>query len=429
MERLNSFMIKKKYFISILIVASQVVFAQTTKKVLFIGNSYTAVNNLPTLVSEMATNTGDNLIYDSNTPGGYRLMNHATNATTLSKINANDWDYVVLQAQSQEASLSQNQMTNEVFPYATVLSNAIRQNNPCSQPLFYMTWGRQNGDPGNCTSLPWVCTYVGMDDVIRNSYLYMTQVNNAEVTPAGAVWRYLRSNNPSINLYSSDESHPSLEGSYAAACAFYTMIYKKDPTLITWNSTLSSSVATAIKQATKIIVYDQLASWDFTTNSADANFTENIQQDEVAFINTSGSFDSLLWNFGDGNSSTEDNPTHNYAANGFYTVSLKVTKCGKSDIKTKVVSINADLTTNKLFEKNPVVVFPNPTEGVFQIKCMDKLKKATFEIYDVKGTKFLTKEIEDVSYLEMNIDQLNSGIYFLKLTTGESTFYSKILKN
>ncbi len=42
--------------------------AQETIKALFIGNSYTASNNLPQLVSQIALSCGDTLIYDSNTP-------------------------------------------------------------------------------------------------------------------------------------------------------------------------------------------------------------------------------------------------------------------------------------------------------------------------------------------------------------------------
>ena len=60
----------------------------------------------------------------------------------------------------------------------------------------------------------------------------LAETNQPELAPAGAVWRYLRENHPNIPLYSSDGSHPSLAGSYAVACAFYAMIYKKDPTFI-----------------------------------------------------------------------------------------------------------------------------------------------------------------------------------------------------
>lgn len=381
------------------------------------------------MVNSMASSTGDVLIYDSSTPGGARFLNHVANPTTLNKINADNWDYVVLQAQSQEAGLSQNQMNNQVFPHAMTLSNLIRQNNECSQPLFYMTWGRENGDPTNCQSMPWVCTYEGMDDVIRSSYLFMAEQNDAELAPAGAVWRYLRTNYPSINLYQLDESHPSLEGSYAAACALYTMIYKKDPTLITWNSTLSASVANTIKLAAKTIVFDEIASWDFTINPAEANFSEDIQDATVAFTNTSADFESVLWDFGDGTSSTEENPTHTYTADGTYTVSLTVIKCGKSGTIEKDVAVTVDLGVNNLSTKSLISVFPNPTNGVFQVKFDDNSNKAKIEIYDMKGSMLMTKEVVGKSLFEMNIGQLNSGLYFLKVTTEESTFFTKVLKN
>jgi hypothetical protein len=85
-----------------------------SKKVLFIGNSYTGVNNLPQLVYDVAISVGDTLIFDKHTPGGNRLMNHATNPTALAKINSNDWDHVVLQGQSQEPSFPDAQVETEV---------------------------------------------------------------------------------------------------------------------------------------------------------------------------------------------------------------------------------------------------------------------------------------------------------------------------
>ena len=52
----------------------------------------------------------------------------------------------------------------------------------------------------------------------------MANDNKALLSPVGAVWKYLRNNNPGISLYQSDESHPTLAGSYAAACCFYALI-------------------------------------------------------------------------------------------------------------------------------------------------------------------------------------------------------------
>ena len=74
---------------------------------LFIGNSYTYVNNLPNLVKQIALSFGDSLIYDIITPGGATFNTNANNTQTLAKINQQQWDYVVLQAQSQEPSFLQ----------------------------------------------------------------------------------------------------------------------------------------------------------------------------------------------------------------------------------------------------------------------------------------------------------------------------------
>lgn len=423
-------MIKKILFTSILLFFCALsATSQTTKKVLFIGNSYTSVNDLPSMINNMATNTGNTLIYDSNLPGGYRFLNHASNATTLSKINSNTWDYVVLQAQSQETSFGATQLATEVYPYATSLSNAIRANNECSQPLFYMTWGKQNGDASNCPYAPWVCTYEGMDNAIRASYITMGTNNTAEVAPAGAVWRYLRTNNPSINLYSSDESHPSLAGSFAAACTLYTMIYKKDPTLITWNSGLSNSDATTIKLAAKTIVFDQISTWDFTVNPAVASYSEIINSNQVSFTNTSAAFDSLVWNFGDGTTSTDENPVHNYSATGLYTVTLTSTKCGKSATQTKALQIDTLLNVNEIDEVNPFTIYPNPVSNQFSVVLNKIYKTTSVVVYDILGNIIMKTEGKDLEVLNMDCSSLSSGTYFIKIAADQKVYTSKIFKN
>ncbi len=82
------------------------------------------------------------------------------------------------------------------------------------------------------------------------------------MTPVGAAWRYIRQNYPSIELFQSDDSHPSLAGSYAAACCFYATLFRSDPTFITFNSGLSVADAANIKYAVKQTVYDHLSDWN-----------------------------------------------------------------------------------------------------------------------------------------------------------------------
>ncbi len=57
---------------------------------------------------------------------------------------------------------------------------------------------------------------------------------------------------------------------------------------------------------------------------------------DVTFTdNSTGEIDSWYWEFGDGNTSTEENPTHQYSESGTYTVSLTVTGPNGSDTETK----------------------------------------------------------------------------------------------
>ena len=402
------------------------IYAQESKKVLFLGNSYTSVNNLPSMVEKMAQSTGGVLVYDANTPGGTRFMQHATNATSLSKINAEDWDYVVLQGQSQETSFSETQMQNEVYPYAESLSIAIRDNNECSQPLFYMTWGRENGESQNCSYLPWVCQYETMDSAIRVTYIFMADENDAVLAPAGAVWRYLRTNHPGLNLYSADESHPSVAGTYAAACTFYTIIYRKDPSLITWSSTLSSNDAETIRAATKAVVFDSIQDWDFTINPALADFNETITEGEVNFTNTSADYDSLVWDFGDGNTSTDDNPTHSYTSIGEFTVTLTVSKCGKTNVKTK--TINIVVLNTKDYGTNQFSVYPNPVGNNLTLDFGKLFKSIHCKVTDVTGRVLLENNYKNKSKSTLDFSGFPQGVYFVEISTEAGVLTQKIIK-
>lgn len=177
---------KKNYFI-LMLISIQILYAQDSKNVLFLGNSYTTSNNLPNLIQQVATSIGDTFTYDTSTPGGYTLQGHATNTTSLDKIRAGNWDYVVLQEQSQRPSFPDAQVANEVYPYAQRLNDSIVKYNPCAETTFYMTWGRENGDTANCGGWPPVCTYEGMDDLLRQRYQIMANDNDAITSPVGAV--------------------------------------------------------------------------------------------------------------------------------------------------------------------------------------------------------------------------------------------------
>ena len=234
--------------------------AQQSLTVLFAGNSYTSANDLPRMVADIAQNMGDELIYASNTPGACTFEMHCSNAT-MDKICQGGWDFVVLQEQSQLPAFPIEMVEEMVYPFARQLADSFYAFNPDGEPMFYMTWGRKNGDTEFGQMYPMMSTYEGMDSLLYARYMYMAQANDASVCPVGRVWHYLRDTHSAIELYMPDESHPSLEGTYAAACAFYTMMFGRDPNRITYDAGVSMKTAGIIRSAVHEVVYDSLWKW------------------------------------------------------------------------------------------------------------------------------------------------------------------------
>lgn len=386
-------------------------------RVLFIGNSYTAVNNLPQMTYDLAKSAGDSMYFDSSTPGGYTFQLHSTNATSLSKIAQGNWDYVVLQEQSQIPSFTDAEVVSMCFPYARMLDSLINAQSPCAETVFYMTWGRKNGDATNCAVWPPVCTYLGMDSLLNLRYRMMADSNQAVVSPVGAVWRYIRANYPAIELYQADESHPSVAGSYAAACSFYTALFRKDPALITNDGALSASDALTIRNVVHTVVFDSLSVWHIGEYDpvADINYYVN-PDNEVDFSNLSSYADSYLWQYGDGDTSSLENPSHIYTSPGIYTVSLVASHCTYSDTAEMTVNIYpVGISAPK--EGSRLTVYPNPAQNSVSIEI---IKNGDFpvqvEIYNCMGSCVFKGICDNVKHIgNIDISELPKGIYFLSI--------------
>jgi hypothetical protein len=311
------------------------------KRVLFVGNSYTAANNLPQMLSDLASSKGDSVVYASNVPGGYTFQLHSSDVITLGLIQSQPWDYVVLQEQSQRPSFPQSQVAVEVYPYARQLDSLIRLNNPCTETVFYMTWGRKYGDASNCAVWPPVCTYAGMQEQLRQSYLQMANDNAALVAPCGLAWQHSVGIDSSINLWVSDNSHPSVEGTYLNACVFYATLFRQTPVGASFTAGLSSNVATHLQQVAHQTVFDSLTVWNIGDFDAKADFLMQPNGLTVQFLNTSQNATNALWDFGDGQSSTMLSPQHIYAQPGSYVVQLISGNACMQDTLSEPLALNS----------------------------------------------------------------------------------------
>jgi len=394
-------------------------FAQT-KNVLFLGNSYTGVNNLPLLTYNLALSLGDTINYDSNTPGGYTYEGHSTNATSLAKIAQGNWNFVVLQEQSQKPSFPPSQVATEVYPYAQVLVDSIKSANACTEPIFYMTWGRKNGDAGNCAAYPPLCTYDGMQGRLRESYVEMAVANDCSVSPVGAAWKYVRDNYPTIELYSADESHPSINGSYLAACVHYASIYRESPVGASFISAVTVIDAAILQEAAELVVLDSLSTWRIGDNDVVASFTFNTVSGSTTFSENGTNGTTYSWDLDDGSTETAASFSYTYADDGLYNVELIATNGCDSDTVTQQVTINTTgINENKLafeihkVQNNYKLLFNNAAQRHFQL-------------YDAKGS--LIQE-EKKTNSEIIITLPEAGIYLLHVVESDKSAVIKLFND
>ena len=397
-----------------LIFLSTISFAQK-RKVLFVGNSYTA--GMPNVVMDIATAAGDTLEAMESSSGGQRLSGHAADFQLYDMIRFEGFDYVVLQCQSQECSWPDAQVESEVFPFAKQLCDSIK-NQECTIPMFYMTWGRENGDASNCASWPPVCTYEGMDSIIYSNYQKMGVDNDAEVGPAGAVWRWIRENAPSIQLYSGDGSHPSTVGTVATAYTFYSSIYRKSPDSSSYTGGLPQATIDTIKMAVKEVLLTDMSIFNIGVNNPSSDF--NVIQNGCVFkFDGPSGMNSYDWDFGDGNTVSIEDPVHEYLNEEAYDVTLVVTDgCGIQDSTKKTLTCGINNLENEL--EPSLLIYPNPSAGVVNIP----------DNYMVESISNLLGESVQFSSLSNNqikLEGSTTGLVVLRLKGSNGKFVNRIV--
>ena len=333
-----------------LLLALPAISSSAQTRVLFIGNSYTYVNGLPSLIQSLATIGGKTMVVDSALVGGYTFQNHSTDPTTLNKIRQGGWDFVVLQEQSQRPAFPPSQTAVEVFPYAQRLVDSIKKYSPCGKVVFFMTWGRRFGDQSNCASYPPICTYEGMSWRLRETYLQLAQTHQAFCAPVGWVWRKSIQDDSTVVLHDSDNSHPNQTGSYLSACVLYSTIFQTRVLGNPFMYTLGHAPALRLQSMSDSVVFDSLSLWNITPFlPLKSQFTSQITGQHVQFSNQSTGNRTQLWNFGDGTTDTSRNPIHRYNSAGPFRASLTVSNGCKTDSSSQTFSV---VLGNQLLENS-----------------------------------------------------------------------------
>ncbi|HKK69123.1 MAG TPA: PKD domain-containing protein, partial [Bacteroidales bacterium] len=143
------------------------------------------------------------------------------------------------------------------------------------------------------------------------------------------------------------------------------------------------------------------------------------------FDNASLHAETYLWDFGDGNTSEDDNPYHYYAAEGNYQVSLTASNpwCQDSfyEIGTEITVSGATTISEK--EHHDFALYPNPATDVVILKSNDPVIQ--LQVYNSTGKLMLSTHTD---CHEINVADFAAGLYFVSIETENEVLNAQFVK-
>lgn len=123
------------------------------------------------------------------------------------------------------------------------------------------------------------------------------------------------------------------------------------------------------------------------------------------------------WDFGDGNTSDDRHPVHDFAEKGIYDVCLTVSNENSSNTSCQTLNLGTTSTTDNHINID-FSVFPNPTEGLIRCHLKDYLPESgKMKIYNSTGQISMVEDIR-VGVKVIDISHLDSGTYIYQVLDG-----------
>jgi len=188
-----------------------------------------------------------------------------------------------------------------------------------------------------------------------------------------------------------------------------------------WSNGTSGNVYwdTVVAKATNFFwqQHKPLANFNFSANDLDVNFTD-----------MSSGATSWYWDFGDGNTSTQQNPNHTYSSQSVFNVQLYIENEMLSwDEVSHVVTLPplaiGESTINNYY------VYPNPSNGLVTLYFDAILQHETLQIFNPFGQLILEKQDQNGDKLLLDLSDFEKGVYFIKLSNVKNPMLVKLILN
>lgn len=357
---------------------------------------------MPITFKDISNSLGKDVSVTMYAPGGTGFVNHVGDPTVFDIIRNDIFDIVVMQPGTSESG-GASYPISETAGRGLIIMDSIRTYSPCARIFLYEISNgviSQNDYP----------TYFSTQTKIKDSITKLADMMQVPLIPAGECFRSHYTNNNDLLLHNSyGDVHPNANGSYLVACAAFVTIYESSVTQTIHYAGIPDVVAESLQDIADQVVLSNKPSWRIDTFEPVVGFGSTIVANEVSFANTSVNYDNVIWDFGDAESSTDENPVHVYAANGNYLVTLTVFKNGCEYSFQQPVDVSSlGITEND----QRFTLFPNPATD--QVQIVFGSMAELISVKDIHG-KVITTYAVDGNALVLDISSWSSGVYFVEI--------------
>lgn len=185
--------------LAVFLLAALRVHAEPALRILFIGNSLTYTNDLPSMVGRIAAADGRYIATTMIALPNYGLEDHLGTATVQAALRQR-WDIVVLQQGPSSLDESRVQLIRDVRAFAGMIP-------PPTRIAVMMVWPARQ--------------YWRSLDRVAESHRLAADAIGATLIPAGTAMQAVLDRDPTVGLFGPDGFHPAVPGTYLAALVTY----------------------------------------------------------------------------------------------------------------------------------------------------------------------------------------------------------------
>jgi hypothetical protein len=181
----------------------------STDSILFVGNSLTYFNDLPSLVAQVGRAAQDSVGVGMAAGGNLAVIDHTNGATdAFARIDGGDWAFVVLQQGPTPAGICRDTLIIAAMRFAPHVRAAG------GRVALFLPWAPQ-GSPGSLAAA-------------TESGTQAARAVGGVAIPIGLAWKLALEADPTLPLYGPDGYHPAPAGSLLAALTIYDRVFGRD---------------------------------------------------------------------------------------------------------------------------------------------------------------------------------------------------------